>query len=85
MAPKHSGHVRYTIRSVPPEVDRALRKKAKAVGKTLNDTIIEALCRESGVTTDDTLHHDLDHLIGAWVDDPEFDRVMAEMDVVNHL
>ena len=30
-------------------------------------------------------HHDLDHLAGTWVADPETDRVLAEMDTVDHL
>lgn len=51
----------------------------------MNETIVEALCREANVTTEGALHHELDHLIGAWVDDPEFDKVMAEMNVVREL
>ena len=65
----------YTIRNVPEEVDRALRKQAKANGKSLNDIALEALRRATGVDAP-VRHHDLDDLIGTWVEDPEFDRIL---------
>lgn len=68
----------YTIRSVPPEVDRALRERAKHEGRSLNDVALEALARGVGVPNGDGLYHDLDHLIGTWVEDPEFDAIIAE-------
>lgn len=65
----------YTIRNVPVEVDRALRKKAKADGKSLNETALDALRRAAGPEIP-VRYHDLDHLIGTWVEDPEFDRIL---------
>lgn len=35
--------MQYTIRNVPKSVDRALRKKAKADGKSLNEAVIDVL------------------------------------------
>ena len=67
----------YTIRNVPAEVDRALRKQARANGKSLNETALEALRRATGVD-DPVRYHDLDHLIGTWVEDPEFDQAIAD-------
>ena len=72
----------YTIRNVPAAVDRALRKLAQANGKSLNETALEALGRATGVDAP-IRHHDLDHLIGKWVEDPEFDRAIAEQDVID--
>ncbi len=66
----------YTIRNVPEEVDRALRRRAKASGKSLNETAVEAL-RRAAVGHATVRYHDLDHLIGTWVEDPEFDRILA--------
>ena len=40
--------IKYTIRGISPELDAVLRKRAKATGKTLNQTVLEAL--ERGVT-----------------------------------
>ncbi len=33
----------YTIRSIPPKVDLALRKRAQKTGKSLNEIALEAL------------------------------------------
>jgi len=75
---KKSGQRRqYTIRDVPVEVDRALRKEAKESGKSLNDTAVEALRRATGIDAPQR-YHDLDFLIGTWVEDPEFDQALAD-------
>ena len=41
--------MQYTIRKVPKAVDKALRAKAKAEGKSLNQLAIEALAQRAGV------------------------------------
>jgi hypothetical protein len=43
--------MQYTIRQVPTTVDRALRSKAKAEGKSLNQIAIEALALRAGVAS----------------------------------
>lgn len=69
--------IQYTIRSIPPEVDRALRQQARREGKSLNDVALEALARATGASNGEVIPHDLDHLIGTWIEDPKFDEVMA--------
>ncbi|MEK6644189.1 MAG: antitoxin [Planctomycetota bacterium] len=68
----------YTIRAVPPDVDQALRRKARASGKSLNEIVLDVLARETSNTAEPKLHHDLDFLAGTWVEDPEFDRILEE-------
>jgi hypothetical protein len=41
---------------------------------------IELLQRSVASSASSVLHHDLDHLIGTWVDDPAFDEALKEMD-----
>jgi hypothetical protein len=41
--------MQYTIRKVPKAVDKALRAKAKAEGKSINQLAIEALAQRAGV------------------------------------
>jgi hypothetical protein len=53
----------YTIRSVPPKVDQALRKHARKTGKSLNEVALEALAKGTGVTQEATFD-DLDWFIG---------------------
>jgi hypothetical protein len=77
------GAVQYTVREVPFHVDRALRRRASEEGKSLNRFLRETLAKEAGGMAGLVLHHDLDDLAGAWQDDPEFDRVIAEQDRVD--
>ena len=73
----------YTIRTVPLAVDKALRRKAEQEGKSLNQAAIDALCAGLGLVNDKPVHTNLDKYIGTWIEDPEFDAVMAEHDVVD--
>lgn len=68
----------YTIRSVPEDVDHALRKKARAAGKSLNEIVLDVLSNETSATSGPKLNHDLDFVIGTWVEDPEFDKIIEE-------
>jgi hypothetical protein len=40
--------VQYTLRNIPPNVDRALRRKAKESGTSFNQVAVEALTRGAG-------------------------------------
>ena len=73
----------YTIRGVPESVDRVLRDRARKTGKSLNQAALDALFRGVGVDTPPKVHTDLDHLIGKWEDDPEFERAIADQDLVD--
>lgn len=68
----------YTIRSVPARVDRALRKKARERGISLNRLALEALVSEAGVGPEATLRHDLDRFSGSWVKDEKVDEALAD-------
>lgn len=68
----------YTIRNIPPSVDRALRRKAAEKGVSLNTLALRALEAEAGVTTARE-HSDLDHFFGSWVRDAAVDRALSEV------
>ena len=53
----------YTIRSVPQYVDRALRRRARETGKSLNQVALEALIE--GVGERKRVYDDLDFLVGS--------------------
>jgi plasmid stability protein len=72
-----------TIRAVPRRVGARLRERARQEGKSLNTAAVEALARGVGRPDEDTRFTDLDDLAGTWVDDPAFDRAIAEMDAVD--
>jgi hypothetical protein len=73
-----SKHSQYTIRNVPPEIDRALRKRARRLGKSLNEVALRALAMAVGVEMQPQRHDDLEAFFGSWVEDKEVDRALAE-------
>jgi hypothetical protein len=70
--------IQYTLRNVPPVLDRALRRRAKQLSKSLNEVALEALTRGAGVEHEVREQHDLDFLFGSWVEDPKVDQALAE-------
>ena len=78
-----SRHIQYTLRKVPPRVDKELRRRAGDERKSLNEVALQILERGLGLEDEPVRHRDLDDLIGTWVDDPEFDRAMEQMDQID--
>jgi len=68
--------VQYTIRGVPREIDRLLRRRASQQKKSLNQVVLEGLAQ---ATVGDTKRADFSDLVGRWTADPEFDKVLASM------
>lgn len=52
--------MQYTIRDIPPKLDEALRTKAEREGKSLNQTVVDALSSAVGVPREAEKH---------WLDD----------------
>jgi len=58
-----------TIRGIPAEIEKKIRKEAKKKGISLNRALVAFLEKAAGVKGQDknkTLYHDLDHLSGLW-------------------
>ena len=70
--------IQYTLRNVPPVVDRTLRRQAAKLAKSLNEVALEALARGAGVEREAKQQHDLDFLFGSWVEDPAVDQALAD-------
>lgn len=70
--------IQYTIRNVPPRLDRALRQRAKQLSKSLNDVAIEAMTLGAGVAHAPMEQNDLDFLFGSWADDPDVDQALSD-------
>ncbi|MCP5113887.1 MAG: hypothetical protein GY953_23895 [bacterium] len=64
----------YTIRGVPPDVDRALRQKAAQRKQSLNQVIIDEL---TAATVGRAQRADFSDLVGQWTPDPAFDDIIA--------
>ena len=69
--------MQYTVRNISERLDRILRERAQREGKSLNEATLEAL--EAGLSlSDEPLdQHDLDWMAGTWIEDAEFEKVIA--------
>jgi hypothetical protein len=76
-------NTQYTIRAVPAGINRALRRRAKQEGKSLNAIVVEALARGLELDAKPVEHTDLDALIGSWQEDAAFDRAVAAFERVD--
>lgn len=74
----HKSDTQYTVRQIPRELDRRLKKLARQRGMSLNSFIVECLTREADLAPDKPKYHHLDHLFGKWQEDPEFDAILQE-------
>jgi hypothetical protein len=77
-----------TIRNIPPEVVRAIRRKAEKERTSLNKAVIGLIEERLGVTgakRHTTRHHDLDFLAGSWTrqEGEAFDQALAEQRVID--
>jgi hypothetical protein len=71
---KQARDLQYTIRGIPPEVDRALRRKAAKRKQSLNQVIVDEL---TAATVGERKKADFGDLVGRWAPDPEFDEMVA--------
>ena len=77
------GRMQYTLRNIPPALDRALRALARREGKSLNEVAIRALARAVGLGESPVRQRDLGDLAGTWQEDPEFDAALADHDEID--
>ncbi len=75
--------MQYTIRNIPSSIDREIRERARRNHQSLNEAVVDALRRGLGVGPEEPTYDDLDDLIGTWKPDEEFDRAVAEQDLVD--
>jgi hypothetical protein len=71
---KSQAKVQYTLRGVPSEVDRALRKRAAQRKQSLNQVILDEL---TVATIGRKRREDFSDLVGRWTPDPAFDEIIA--------
>jgi hypothetical protein len=75
--------MQYTIRGIPASVDGALRARARAGGKSLNETAVEALAEGSGMAGSRRKRRDLADIAGTWKADKAVEAVLADQDKVD--
>ena len=75
--------MQYTIRGIPPSVDSALRARARAAGKSLNETAVAALADGAGVADAPRRRRDLGDIAGSWKADKALESALAAQDRVD--
>ncbi len=74
--------IQYTIRRIPEYLDLIARDESKKKHKSLNSVLIEALSK--GLSEDRQIeYHDMDDLVGTWIEDPCIDAALASFDEID--
>ena len=79
----YTGCMQYTIRGIPPVVDRAIRARARAAGESLNATVVEALAAGAGVAGAARKRRDLRDVAGTWRAEKAVEAALADQDRVD--
>jgi len=80
---KSNATKQYTVRGIPPTVDKALRRRARVEGKSINSVLVESLTQAAGQAAEPMQFHDLDDLAGTWQEDPEFDSAIDAQEKID--
>lgn len=75
--------MQYTIRGIPTAIDTAVRERARAEGKSLNDVAVEALADGLGLTDEDVVRRDLSDVVGTWKKDAAVETALRAQDRVD--
>lgn len=75
--------MQYTIRKVPKSLDQALRRRARAEGRSLNEMAIEALARGLGYEQEVRRRRDLSDIAGTWKHDAAVEKALADQDRID--
>jgi hypothetical protein len=75
--------MQYTIRGIPESIDAAVRERAKAEGKSLNEVAVEALADGLGLGEGDLVRRDLSDVAGTWKRDSAIEAALADQDRVD--
>jgi hypothetical protein len=75
--------MQYTLRGIPPAVDNALRDRARAARKSLNEAAIDALTEGAGLTSVPRKRRELGDIAGTWKADKALEAALADQDQVD--
>lgn len=75
--------MQYTVRGIPPAIDEAIRERARAEGKSLNEVAVEALADGLGLGDEDVVRRDLSDVVGTWRKDAAVEAALAAQDRID--
>ena len=75
--------MQYTLRRIPAALDRAIRERARAEGKSMNEVAVQALAAGLGFGKVGIARRDLADIIGTWRKDSAVEAALAAQDQVD--
>jgi hypothetical protein len=75
--------MQYTLRGIPEALDDALRQRAKAEGKSLNEVAVDALADGLGLGAEDIVRRDLSDVVGTWKNEAAVQAALASQDRID--
>ena len=75
--------IQYTIRNIPPSVDKVIRKRSKQTGLSFNQTVVDLLSLQTFGTTDPKPSTNFDWLYGQNTLDQSFDDAMKSLSSID--
>lgn len=75
--------MQYTIRGIPPALDEAIRERARAEGKSINEIAVAALADGVGLGAEDIVRRDLSDIVGTWVEEAAVEAALSAQDRVD--
>ena len=75
--------MQYTLRGIPPALDEAIRERARAEGKSLNEIAVAALADGVGLGAEDIVRRDLADIVGTWVEEAAVEAALSAQDRVD--
>jgi hypothetical protein len=75
--------MQYTIRRIPRAVDNAIRERARATRKSLNEAVVDVLADGAGIKGAPRKRRDLGDIAGSWKSDKTVDAALAEQDRID--
>ncbi|HYN43924.1 MAG TPA: hypothetical protein VE129_19250 [Thermoanaerobaculia bacterium] len=75
--------MQYSVRGIAPEIDAAVRSRARAKGKSLNTVVLEALAEGVGLGEAAVVRRDLSDVAGTWRRDARAEKALADQDAID--
>lgn len=75
--------MQYTVRGIPESLDKAIRRRARAEGRSLNEVTVEALADGLGIGRDSIVLRDLSDILGTWKKEASVEAALAAQDSVD--
>ncbi len=75
--------MQYTVRGISDAMDKAIRRRAREKGKSLNEVAVEALAEGLGLGEEEVVRRDLSDILGTWRKEASVENALAAQDVVD--